>query len=379
MIQKLLAALILYVMVIVGLSSAAIAGTKLDDVTCFVDNDKLHLADKLIRCFQMHILPKIFYTKKELAHPYLWDGMVKYFHSTVLSRLLEDWSKYILPSAKILVDIDEDGQTEVIVWSEGLSPSAWGPKEFIVIFSVADKPQHWKIAALEILGDSQNTFSARPAIQVDEKGKSYWSYSRYRIPHGPSPRLGGVLSFACTSYNRLEDINSINCPGSDSFFNVVFFDTQRVAPPGFDGTSKFGMKVYRSDYPLTIDNKFTVKRDPRPCPGERVMSESGIYLCKLAGECQISIIVDIGGRLVGDYSFKTGTSVGFANGFGQVSYDREDAIIRSQVGDPVTICLINRPDNCPPGDDRGNDYETTNERTKETWVLGDTQHICGGG
>ena len=59
---------------------------------------------------------------------------------------------------------------------------------------------------------------------------------------------------------------------------------------------------------------------------------------------------------------------------------RESAwpIIRSKVGDRVRICLDSLPKDCPPGDDRGKIYTTTNERTNESWTMQDSQHGCGG-
>ena len=96
------------------------------------------------------------------------------------------------------------------------------------------------------------------------------------------------------------------------------------------------------------------------------------------GACSQSTIAAIGGRLEGDDSFESGTSVSFANDGGQVSYDREEAIIGSKVGDPVRICLVSIPKGCPPGDDRGKVYRTTNLRTGESWELSDSQHECGG-
>lgn len=96
------------------------------------------------------------------------------------------------------------------------------------------------------------------------------------------------------------------------------------------------------------------------------------------GECMTSSIVEITGRLQGDTDFDSGTAVVFANDGWQVSYDRELAIIGSRVGDPVEICLVELPQDCPPGDERGKIYTTTNLRTGESWTLPDSQHSCGG-
>jgi hypothetical protein len=76
--------------------------------------------------------------------------------------------------------------------------------------------------------------------------------------------------------------------------------------------------------------------------------------------------------------FDPGTAIRFANGGGQVSYEKETAIIRSRLGDQVRMCLTQLPTDCPPGDDRGRIYNTRNLRTGEAWTLPDSQHSWGG-
>src|SRR5438270_12136628 len=71
--------------------------------------------------------------------------------------------------------------------------------------------------------------------------------------------------------------------------------------------------------------------------------------------------------------FDPGTAVRFANGGGQVSYEKETAIIRSRLGDQVRMCLRQLPRDCPPGDNRGRIYNTRNLRTGEAWTLPDSQ------
>ena len=101
------------------------------------------------------------------------------------------------------------------------------------------------------------------------------------------------------------------------------------------------------------------------------------------GACVTTTIAKIGTRFgsplsqtaAGDSS---GTAVEFSNGGFQISYDWEATIARSRVGDPVRLCLKSIPQNCPPGDERGRTYTTTNLRTGEAWTLSDSQHMCGG-
>ncbi len=74
----------------------------------------------------------------------------------------------------------------------------------------------------------------------------------------------------------------------------------------------------------------------------------------------------------------SGSAVRFENGGYQVSYDTVPAIEHSRRGDPVRLCLIQIPRPCPPGDDRGRLYKTTNLRTHRSWTLRDAEHMCGG-
>jgi hypothetical protein len=95
-------------------------------------------------------------------------------------------------------------------------------------------------------------------------------------------------------------------------------------------------------------------------------------------QCAETTITEIGGRLEGDANFETGTYVAFANDGMQISYDRVEAVVDSKIGDPVRMCLTGIPKDCPPGDDRGRVYRTTNLRTGESWEMADSQHMCGG-
>ena len=74
----------------------------------------------------------------------------------------------------------------------------------------------------------------------------------------------------------------------------------------------------------------------------------------------------------------SGSAVEFANGLYQVSYDQVPAVNQSRRGDPVFVCLMKLPVHCPPGDNRGKLYTTTNLRTDDSWTLPDAEHGCGG-
>jgi hypothetical protein len=94
------------------------------------------------------------------------------------------------------------------------------------------------------------------------------------------------------------------------------------------------------------------------------------------GQCVRTEISELGSRLEG--APDSGSAVAYANGVTGVSYDVVTALRRSRVGDPVTLCLVSIPRNCPPGDDRGKVYSAANWRTQERWSLPDSQHSCGG-
>ena len=99
-------------------------------------------------------------------------------------------------------------------------------------------------------------------------------------------------------------------------------------------------------------------------------------LPKRVGDCADTAIKSIGTRLEGVPD--SGSAVGFENGGYQVGYDRVPAIEQSRNGDPVHICLVSLPRNCPKGDDRGRTYRTTDLRTHQSWSLADSTHMCGG-
>jgi uncharacterized protein len=97
------------------------------------------------------------------------------------------------------------------------------------------------------------------------------------------------------------------------------------------------------------------------------------------GQCETTRIDFIGPRVEqveGDPP--DGTSIGYADGVWQVSYDREPGALKSRLDDPVRVCLVSTPSHCPPGDDRGRIYSATNLRTHVRWSMPDAEHMCGG-
>ncbi len=100
------------------------------------------------------------------------------------------------------------------------------------------------------------------------------------------------------------------------------------------------------------------------------------------GDCARTRVAKVEQRLVDGKTGKpisqSGSAVSFADGLYQVSYDEVAAINSSRAGDPVLLCLVSLPKNCPAGDDRGKMYTATNLRRIESWTLPDSEHECGG-
>jgi hypothetical protein len=94
------------------------------------------------------------------------------------------------------------------------------------------------------------------------------------------------------------------------------------------------------------------------------------------GMCVDTAIAGLGSRLEG--APDSGSSVSYANNIYGVSYDIVAAIRNSRVGDPIKLCLVSLPEDCPKGDDRGKTYSAVNLRTGQGWALPDSEHMCGG-
>jgi hypothetical protein len=100
------------------------------------------------------------------------------------------------------------------------------------------------------------------------------------------------------------------------------------------------------------------------------------------GQCSTTTVKQVETRLVDGATKQpmpgSGSAIEFANGGYQVSYDQVPPVDRSRPGDAVTMCLVSVPRHCPPGDERGRTYRTTNLRTRGSWTLPDAEHECGG-
>jgi hypothetical protein len=105
-------------------------------------------------------------------------------------------------------------------------------------------------------------------------------------------------------------------------------------------------------------------------------------LPKHVGQCTLTKVKKVETRLVDGATNQpivgSGSAIEFANGGYQVSYRQEKSVDHSRPGDSVRMCLVSIPKGCPPGDDRGRMYRTTNLRNRGSWTLPDSEHMCGG-
>jgi hypothetical protein len=110
-------------------------------------------------------------------------------------------------------------------------------------------------------------------------------------------------------------------------------------------------------------------------------SDLKMRLPTAVGQCVETVVSKVSTRLEepsGAPELGSGSAIKYENGGYQVSYEQLPAIDRSRVGDTVRMCLVNIPQGCPPGDDRGRSYHSTNLRTGESWEAPNAEHMCGG-
>ncbi|TPI22923.1 lysozyme inhibitor LprI family protein [Mesorhizobium sp. B4-1-1] len=116
--------------------------------------------------------------------------------------------------------------------------------------------------------------------------------------------------------------------------------------------------------------------------GARAPKPTDQPLAVSIGKCGFTHITALTTRL-GDDPLETaspeaGSAARFTNGGTAVSYDRDPGLASSKVGDPVVMCLIAIPRDCPKDDLRGRVYYAMDLAAKGTWALPDSQHLCGG-
>lgn len=100
------------------------------------------------------------------------------------------------------------------------------------------------------------------------------------------------------------------------------------------------------------------------------------------GQCASTHIETLTARLGDDplatASPEAGSAATFTNGGTAVSYDREPGLAAAKVGEPVVMCLMSLPRDCPKDDERGQVYYGIDLAIKGSWALPDSEHLCGG-
>ena len=94
------------------------------------------------------------------------------------------------------------------------------------------------------------------------------------------------------------------------------------------------------------------------------------------GQCFSTRVSKVTGRL-GDGP-GSGSAIMLADGHYNVDYEQLPGIDRSRRGDRVRLCIVYRPDDCPPNDTRGFMFWGLNLRTGRSWIASDEEHQCGG-
>lgn len=111
------------------------------------------------------------------------------------------------------------------------------------------------------------------------------------------------------------------------------------------------------------------------------IAEGGSRIPMKHAECSRTRIKSITTRFGEPVSYENegdGTAVEYENGGFVISYSRDVGFFQAKAGQPVVVCLLSVPYDCPAGDDRGRFYYTLNLATRSEWVQADAQHMCGG-
>lgn len=98
------------------------------------------------------------------------------------------------------------------------------------------------------------------------------------------------------------------------------------------------------------------------------------------GQCFLTRVKEVGPRLEGgsDDPNNDGVAINYADGHYQVDYTTNRFRMGFKAGDPVRLCTVSLPKNCPIGDHRGITYRALDLRSYRIWEAADHEHMCGG-
>jgi hypothetical protein len=188
--------------------------------------------------------------------------------------------------------------------------------------------------------------------------------------HPKDTRLEGYDSYCGGPISRATCLRQF-----ESFYRRIE-ERSRGPFPGIIGASLWGCPVWCMDtHGLKEEWSALARKRDRIYPARR-MPDS-------VGKC-LSSSVDF----VAPREAVSGAVVTFANGGFQSLLEGQPplaAVLASRKGDPVTICLLQKPDSkllngtvvpCPAWDRRGSIYSVHNLRTGGSWELPDAPYPC---
>jgi hypothetical protein len=141
-------------------------------------------AREIIATFQKEIYSMVVYKPEELKKRKV--EFIEYYKKNALPRLLKI-SENISPNAIHWVDLNWDQKPELIFWTEGLAPTAWGGKEVLIIIEIMDngKPKIMRAIQLDnLISRGVEKYQFVRFWAYPNEGKGYNDY------------LGAVFSYA---------------------------------------------------------------------------------------------------------------------------------------------------------------------------------------
>lgn len=145
------------------------------------DQDKTKIARKIIGSLQSQLFDYVHYSPKELLK---FKEEFQEYYSEDIEKRLENISQYISSDAIHWIDVDMDDKDELIFWTEGLAPTAWGAKEYLFIVKL--------YGGLKIM--KSYPLDPEPTRNVEQyKHSNFWEYPNKN--KGYNDHLRAVFSY----------------------------------------------------------------------------------------------------------------------------------------------------------------------------------------
>lgn len=206
------------------------------------------------------------------------------------------------------------------------------------------------------------------------------SNSRPDAPLQEHPPL--AVSGLTTPANASTEITDARWEGTNKHLSDVYQSLLELLP------ENQGMELRESERMWIVERNKSCGVDTKnPCSlqwiekrGELLTSQNSkltYYLdSSVVGKCHDTSIKKSGYRFDGIQD--SGSAVRYNDGRNMVDYSVSMAVLGWKAGDPIRLCVVSLPQNCPPGDYRGSTYRATNLRTGTVWETANSQHSCGG-